>query len=706
MVKSIIVPDKIVYREIKHVDNEDVGFEASIYEYDIYNATLEIAIGKPKYTYTNEDVVYYSIYLIQNNKIISNIGVFEIDSSKLIDILDEDGDIDLEKGNVIFFSFLTKEYVNTIVKGDIVKGDIVNETKNEDGDDNKKIEKHDSVNNDKHDDKSKDENLEDDDVTKLKIPADKINKQNDELNKKLKNGVFEIDKTVKIPLSLHEETESIANAAKNEYLESEKNTWIETFMKNNNYDIIDNEGNGDCFFAVLRDAFEQIGYNTTIDKLRTLIAKEATDDVFQQYRVLYTSFLGELQTKEKEMKDTKKAMNELKRRLDRTESKDERQKIANQAKDMLQAYNQFKIEKDDVKELMAEFEYMSELTTLEKFKEFIQTSYYWADTWAISTIEKALNIKVIILSEETFHAGDFDSVLKCGQLNDEELEKSGNFNPDYYIMTAYSGNHYELVSYKEKQIFKFVEVPYDIKSMIINKCMEKNAGPYYIIKDFRTLKSKLGLSPDEGRPTLQHEDENVDFDLYDPNTVFVFYSKSDTKPKAGKGSGEKIPDVRLTEFNALNKDKICKDWRKKLDDSWMAPFTLDGHRWATIEHFVQANKFKKGFPDFYLQFSLDVESAISNDVTMARAAGSKTGKLKDKMIRPAQIKFDLEHETRLNDDRIRGLDAKFSQNLDLKKILMETKDAKLMHFVRSNPPEMDDELMRLRKRFSTHLPHA
>ena len=699
MVKSTIVPDKIVYREIKHVDNEDVGFEASIYEYDIYNATLEIAIGKPKYTYANEGVVYYSIYLIQNNKIISNIGVFEIDSSKLIDILDEEGDIDLEKGNVIFFSFFTKEYVNTMTKDKIENAS----QKSKDKDADKSKDEDADKSKDKDADKSKDEQLDDDDVTKLKIPTDKINKQNEEFNKKLKNGVFEIDKTKKIPLSLPEETESIANAAKNEYMESDKNTWIETFMKNNNYDIIDNEGNGDCFFAVIRDAFEQIGHNTTIETLRTLLAKEATDEVFQQYRILYTSFLGELQTKEKEMKDTKKAMNELKRRLDRTESKDERQKITIQAKEMLQVYNQFKTEKDDVKELMAEFEYMSELTTLEKFKEFIQTSYYWADTWAISTIEKALNIKVIIMSEETFHAGDFDSVLKCGQLNDEELEKSGNFNPDYYIITAYSGNHYELVSYKEKQIFKFLEVPYDIKSMVINKCMEKNAGPYYIITDFRKLKTKLGLSPDEGKPTPQHEEENVDFDLYDPNTVFVFYSKSDTKPKAGKGSGEKIPDDRLTEFNTLNKDKICKDWRKKLDDSWLAPFTLDGHRWATVEHFVQGNKFKKGFPDFYLQFSLDVESAISNDVTMAKAAGSKSGKLKDKMIRPAQIKFDLEYETRLNDDRIRSLDAKFSQNLDLKKLLMETKDAKLMHFLRSNPPEMDDELMRLRKQFYTPL---
>jgi hypothetical protein len=38
--------------------------------------------------------------------------------------------------------------------------------------------------------------------------------------------------------------------------------------------------------------------------------------------------------------------------------------------------------------------------------------------------------------------------------------------------------------------------------------------------------------------------------------------------------------------------------------------------------------------------------------------------------------------------------------MDLKKILMETKNAKLVHFIRSEPPIMDEELMKLRARFS------
>ena len=57
-----------------------------------------------------------------------------------------------------------------------------------------------------------------------------------------------------------------------------------------------------------------------------------------------------------------------------------------------------------------------------QFKEFIKTSNFWADTWAITTIEKKLNIKIIILSEEAYNNKDMDSIMICGQLNDQELE--------------------------------------------------------------------------------------------------------------------------------------------------------------------------------------------------------------------------------------------------------------------------------------------
>jgi predicted NAD-dependent protein-ADP-ribosyltransferase YbiA (DUF1768 family) len=40
--------------------------------------------------------------------------------------------------------------------------------------------------------------------------------------------------------------------------------------------------------------------------------------------------------------------------------------------------------------------------------------------------------------------------------------------------------------------------------------------------------------------------------------------------------------------------------------------------------------------------------------------------------------------------------AKFTQNLDLKKVLMETRNAKLMQFKRGDTPKIDDLLMKVR----------
>jgi hypothetical protein len=403
------------------------------------------------------------------------------------------------------------------------------------------------------------------------------------------------------------------------------------------------------------------------------------------------------------MKEIKKLSTELKKRHERSKNKEETNQIVLEGKKLVERHNALKLEKEDIKEMMDEFKFMEGIDTFEKFKEFILTSNYWADTWAVSTLEKVLNIKIIILSKESYDADDLDSVLKCGQLNDDALEKQGKFMPDYYIMTSYSGNHYELISYKKKRILKFSEIPYDIKSLVVNKCMERNAGPYYLIQDFRNLKSKLGLSPDEGSP-VEEEEESNDYDLYDSDIVFEFHSKSDSKPKAGKGSGEKIPESKMMEFNVLNKDKLCANWRRKLDDSWITPFTVEGHSWASVDHYVLGSQFKKGFPDFYSQFSLDSLSEISKDVALAKAAGGKTGKLKDKVLRPKHVRVDSDfYEVGLNPrneiERNKALTAKFSQNLDLKKVLMETKNAKLVKFIRSSPPSIDIMLMNLRKGF-------
>ena len=123
--------------------------------------------------------------------------------------------------------------------------------------------------------------------------------------------------------------------------------------------------------------------------------------------------------------------------------------------------------------------------------------------------------------------------MQCGQLNDNEKEEMKTFKPDYYIMACYTGRHYKLLGYKEKKIFRFQEVPYSMKTLIINKCLEKNSGPYYLISDFRNLKRKVGLNVDVG----ETEDDVLDTkDLYSTKTTFMFHSKI----KSESGSRERI----------------------------------------------------------------------------------------------------------------------------------------------------------------------
>jgi hypothetical protein len=194
------------------------------------------------------------------------------------------------------------------------------------------------------------------------------------------------------------------------------------------------------------------------------------------------------------------------------------EKILENARTNLNEYKNKELEKIETEGLLEEFDFMADVKSFEDFKKILKTSDFWADMWAISVMEEALNIKIIILSEEAYYTGDLDSVMLCGHINSEDINKA----PEYYIIVSHTGNHYKLITYKEKGLLKFKEIPYDIKMLIINKCMERNSGPYYLLKDFRELKMNMGLSSDEG--SLTKTDEIINYDLFDPNTVFMFYN--------------------------------------------------------------------------------------------------------------------------------------------------------------------------------------
>jgi predicted NAD-dependent protein-ADP-ribosyltransferase YbiA (DUF1768 family) len=332
---------------------------------------------------------------------------------------------------------------------------------------------------------------------------------------------------------------------------------------------------------------------------------------------------------------------------------------------------------------------MKDLDTLDKFSDFIKTCAFWADTWAISTIERLYNVKIILLSKQGYESGDKDNVLNCGQLNDTILESRGIFEPKYYIMMSYTGDHYELITYKSRGALKFKELPYAVKQLIIFKCMEKNAGPYYIIPDFRQLKGELEMSPE-----IEEVVEIPPGNIWNDDTIFQYYIKSNPKPLPGKGSGEKMGPEGFKEYAILSS---IPEWRRKLDDLWESEFNLDEHKWLSVEHYYQGSKYKNSFPQYYLQFSLDSNSDISKSPSMAKAAGGKSGKFEGKQLRPKNIIVDNNFFGNRQKQVLKeGLMAKFSQNEELKTILLSTKKAKLTRYLQGSPSITSNELMEVR----------
>jgi predicted NAD-dependent protein-ADP-ribosyltransferase YbiA (DUF1768 family) len=695
MVKSVIDPKNINYNESKNVDDDDLYYASTRYNYTLYKKKIEIVLGKIRYTYSKYDVLYYPIYLVFGDEIDSKIGIFEIEANKSIEAIDDDGDVDLRKGNII--PFISEDYLKkTIAEYEKDMEFQEKHISNEIDVTEKEFIQNESVETEENNIDNGEIRKKQDDIFTLDIPEN-MNK-NQKADETLKNGLFIEDKSVIQPPILTQETKIDSDKYKSEYTENPSNTWIEKFTKNNNYNIIDNEGGGDCFFAVIRDAFKQIGKIITVEKIRALISKNASEDIFSLYRTMYLTHFDELQNIDKELAAIKKTGNILKKRISSAESADIHKKLVDEAKDLLIKRDELMSNKEVTKETMKDFEYMKNIDTFEKFKEFILTRDFWADEWSISLLEHLLNVKFIILSQENFEEGDLDSVMRCEVYNNAYMKEGEKFNPDYYIMTTHTGNHYTLISYKNKNIFKFKEIPYDIKTLIINKCMEKNSGVYYLIQDFCNFKTELGLPSDCGKP-IENEDEFLNRDLYDKDIVFRFYANSNKKPLAGKGSGETIPDTRINEFNSLNnkKNRSMIDWRKKLDDTWPVVINVDNHKWSTVKHYCLGSKFKNGFPDFYLEFSLDSDSKISKDLELAIIAGSASGKLESKILRKPEIKIDSDYNIHADEYRKKALISKFSQNLDLKKILLDTTPARLDHFVRRNETVPDELLMLVRK---------
>ena len=135
-----------------------------------------------------------------------------------------------------------------------------------------------------------DEEEEDDDEDELgepeeiEIDVDSLKPEPSEDEKEKEEPLVVNVKGFAAPAPLPEQTAD--KAAEERDQPTQKNSWIAAFMNNANYTIQDNEGGGDCLFAVIRDGLAGAGKATSVSKLRNALAKEVTEEIFSNYKAI------------------------------------------------------------------------------------------------------------------------------------------------------------------------------------------------------------------------------------------------------------------------------------------------------------------------------------------------------------------------------------------------------------------------------------
>ena len=694
------IDKSVSYPEIKKVEADDVKKISNLYEIVVKDVNIIVAIGNAKKIYENTIITYFPLYLVKSNNNVIQIGVYEVKTDNLYNVIDDEGNLELDKiDEPLIYVFVTKKMLEELRMVPESDSDTNSSTYEEVTHSDNSVDS-DSDSDSDNDETNNKSNTKLEDTLEISDELLKTNKESSSEQYEIpaiRQDVFVFTKGLPTIPRLKEETKENAEFIRHNYKEKEGDTWINKFMKNTHYYTIENEGSGDCFFAAIRDAFSQINEQTTINKLRKKLSVEVTPNLYEGQKKMYDKLKAQYNFQIQSVKELEAEYDKYKKMFMETQDRSKKKQFIEIANIIKDRWTQATGNAQLTKAWLNDYSFMKNADSIEQFKRKIQTCDFWAEYWAISTIERLLNIKFIILSSESYKTGDIANILLCDSTIDEITQSRGEFNPDYYIILDNAGSNYKLIGYKKKQIFTFAEIPYDIKKMVVDKCMEKNGGTFSLIPSFINLKNVLNncVIKNSSNDVEELSDARIR-GLYDDNIVFQYYSKSSDKPP-GKSMGEKIQFENIDKFanlNAINK------WRCKLDNSYVlldTPFSLDNHLWYSVDHYYQANKFKENNPEFYITFTAGSGSELSKNPLMAKAAGSKSGIYQGFLLRSPNIKIDNtfygKRKQKVLQDALR---AKFSTIREMKKILLETQDAKLLHFRQGMEPDIQNELMILR----------
>jgi hypothetical protein len=262
-----------------------------------------------------------------------------------------------------------------------------------------------------------------------------------------------------------------------EHDEDSEQNWVNTYLGETKFKIYDQPPDGDCFFSTIQMAFSK---KHTITEMRQLLSDTITKDQFDTYQILFTSNKGEIVELKNKKKELENKISDIRRDYSdgKFKQSDKSKKLEEVKKNMkeLTIVKKHIIEEETISN---EYSFMDGITSLELLKQKIKTQSFWADSWAISKVEQAFNIKMIILSSDNYDSEMFNKVVQCP----EKLDKESR--PEYYIIVEHTGNHYKLITFNKLLLFKFDTIPESLKRKIVETCMKGSVGTFHDIEEFR-----------------------------------------------------------------------------------------------------------------------------------------------------------------------------------------------------------------------------
>jgi len=109
------IKQSIHYEETATIELLDKNMNFNVYEHTLFGIDLELCIGNINNINKIHNVLYCPVYLVKTNNNVIKIGIIEFKPIQMSYIFDENNDIELDNVDILLYSFVTPEYINSII---------------------------------------------------------------------------------------------------------------------------------------------------------------------------------------------------------------------------------------------------------------------------------------------------------------------------------------------------------------------------------------------------------------------------------------------------------------------------------------------------------------------------------------------------------------------------------------------------------------